>query len=46
MPPGGDEDLNVVVRDGKVKGETERCADRTVSTGGYMPSDLALEITT
>ena len=36
MPPDGDGDLNVVVRDWKVKGETEGSADRSVSTGGYV----------
>ena len=35
MPPDGDADMNVAVRGGKVKGETECRADRTVSTGGY-----------
>ena len=35
MPPDGDWRLNVVVRDGKVKGGTEGEADRSVSTGGY-----------
>ena len=35
MPPDGDGDLNVVVRDWKVKGEKEARADRSVSTGGY-----------
>ena len=36
MPPDGDGELNVIVRDWKVKGETEPRADRTVSTGGYL----------
>ena len=43
MPPDGDGDLNVIVRVGKVKGELECCADRTVSTGGY--TDLPIDIT-
>ena len=34
MPPDGDEDLNVAVRDWKVKGEMEGRADRSVSTEG------------
>ena len=35
MPPDGDGNLNVVVRGWTVKGEMEREADRSVSTGGY-----------
>ena len=39
MPPDGDGDLNVAVRDWKVKGETEGGADRSVSTGGYTDTN-------
>ena len=35
MPPDGSGDLNVIVRCGKVKGESEGRAGRSVSTGGY-----------
>ena len=40
MPPDGDGELNVVVRDGKVKGEMEGEADRSVSTGGYTETTI------
>ena len=43
MPPDGDGNLNVVVRDGKVKGETKCRADRTVSTGGYAATKKKIE---
>ena len=36
MPPDGGRNLNVVVRNWKVKGEMEGGADRSVSTGGYV----------
>ena len=40
MPPDGGSNLNVVVRDGKIKGEMECCSDRSVSTGGYTAPQL------
>ena len=44
MPPDGSGDLNVIVRCGKVKGETECRADRSVSTGGYAATKRKKEI--
>ena len=40
MPPDGGGDMNVVVRVGKVKGETECRADRSVSTRVVLPGEV------
>ena len=45
MPPDGGGDMNVIVRGGKVKGEKNCCADRTVSTGGYAATKKKKENT-
>ena len=43
MPPDGDANLDVVVRDGKLKGEMKRSADRSVATalGGRQNIELS-----